>query len=250
MKKGKSDMIFPFFSLTSITGSGRRNTMLLYRNYSLIIIIFFSTLIAGCAANPGIIKIQFPEPDQSVKKNNKNIFIQSVSDLRKFQADPQKIQLPSFTYDNPAVVSPERKKSTVGIKRNLSGLALDDIRFIAPQNVESIIKDTLEYSLTNKGYTFINDKKKIAKNTNIIEIEINQFWEYMQAESFTVIMKAIISADLQITNKKTGFSEQKTITVKSSKKYQIANRANWNDIIRRTLNKFIIQTNKILPGNK
>ncbi len=215
-----------------------------------IVLLLLTFSFIGCASNPGIININFPVKSSIVPKNNQYVIIRSVTDSRNFQNDPSSLETPTYTYKKVKSVSSVIKKQTIGIKRNVSGIALDDIHLIETQNTESVIREALELSFTNQGYTIINSKTLAKKPTIIIDARINQFWEYMHTKSFKISMYALISVDLIISENQTDFINNQTITVKANKQYQVANKANWNHIIAKAIDKFISQLSATISLKK
>ncbi|MBP5243186.1 MAG: hypothetical protein J6Z28_00515 [Succinivibrio sp.] len=145
-------------------------------------------LITGCVISGSNVT---PDENEAVSSENaqytKNtIYIGSISDVRKFQqkSDDRSVPVLDTTkYDKSKVIG--KKRSTIGL--SIGTLYLDD-----NQTVSEFIKESFVKAAKQSGYTVIENKAKIDKNTVRADIQIVRFWTWYSTGVWDIDIKAEI----------------------------------------------------------
>ena len=152
-------------------------------------------LITGCATPDSNVT---PNENEAVSSDNgqayKNtIYIGSISDVRKFQlkSDDHSIAvLDTAKYDKSKVIG--KKRGTIGL--SIGTLYLDD-----NQTVSEFIKESFIKAAKQSGYTVIQNKSKIDKNTVKADIQIVRFWTWYDTGVWDIDIKAEIENTITLS---------------------------------------------------
>ena len=173
-----------------------------------ITMVLAGCFLAGCATNRGLVSLPIPTSDSAAPSNGKQIYIRSVTDKRVFEEAPKSPDIPSLDPSEPQ--SEQIKLRAVARKRNTFGKGLGDIILNEGQTVETVIHDALRRALMENGYTVV-EKNDNAKSSQILDVEINKFWSWMNPGFWAITLSTEIATDIAVTDSKD--SEKKTIYV-------------------------------------
>jgi uncharacterized lipoprotein YajG len=196
--------------------------------------LLIAVIITGCATSRSSLDVQIPKA-QNAQSNGKQVFINSVSDKRTFQVNPPNPDIPSL--DPSEDQNEQVKLRAIGRKRNGFGKALGDMLLKEGETVQSLTNQSIQQAFTEKGYTVLNSKEQVTKDTYIVDANIQKFWAWMNPGFWQLTLSSEISTDLAIKAPKGATSQQ--ISVKAADGYQVATEANWTEIIQKSIQLYI-----------
>lgn len=205
-------------------------------NFSLKLVstLFIAIAVTGCATSRSSLDVQIPK-SQNTPSNGKQVYINSVSDKRTFQVSPPNPDIPSL--DPSEDQNEQVKLRAIGRKRNGFGKALGDMLLKEGETVQSLTNQSIQQAFTEKGYTVLNSKDQVTKDTYIVDANIQKFWAWMNPGFWQITLSSEISTDLAIKAPKGATSQQ--ISVKAADGYQVATEANWTEIIQKSIQLYI-----------
>jgi uncharacterized lipoprotein YajG len=201
-----------------------------------IIVLFASVfLLNGCATSRGLVSLTTPTSDKAAPSNGMEIYIRSVVDKRVFEADPKSPDIPSLDPSEPQ--NEDIKRRAIARKRNTFGKGLGDILLNEGQTVVSVISDSLRQAFIEEGYTVIGNGSNLAKNSRIVDVEINKFWSWMNPGFWAITLSTEIGTEVIIQG--AGDGEKKTVYVKAADHFQTAVEGNWLAVMHTALKDYI-----------
>lgn len=200
------------------------------------LIIAFSTVLAltGCATSRSILDVQTPT-GQIGQANGRSVYINAIADNRSFQTNPSTPDIPSL--DPTEDQSDNIKSRAIGRKRNGYGKALGDILLKDGETVQNLAYKSIQEAFVEKGYTIINNKEQITKDTYVVNASIDKFWAWMNPGFWSITLSSEISTDITIKSGKT--TTPLTGSAKAAEGYQVATERNWAEIIQKSLRLYI-----------
>jgi hypothetical protein len=141
-----------------------------------VLILVVATLASGCATSRGTLDVSqtaVENPGTGVA-----VAIVRVSDKRSFELDPRQADIPSLKngeIHNEAITS-----RAIARKRNGFGKAMGDILLPEGETVTELVKTTVTNALRKSGYRVIDSADPEFTHAVPIEVDINEFWAWMQ----------------------------------------------------------------------
>lgn len=201
---------------------------------SIWVIIINCLFLGGCATSRSIIDIKLPAPINTSSANNKEVYINSVTDNRLFELKPTEPSTPSLAPDEDGGANINHR--AIGRKRNSFGKGLGDILLPEGRTVDTTIASILRQALVDNGYKIVSSREKITDDTYIIDAQIDKLWSWMNPGFWAITLSSEISTNVSIRNKSS--TDNKIISVKNSDTYQAASESNWQEIIEGTLKQY------------
>ena len=192
-------------------------------------------LLNGCATSRGLVSLTTPTSEKVAATNGMEIYIRSVVDKRIFEVDPKSPDIPSLDPAEPQ--NEDIKRRAIARKRNTFGKGLGDILLNEGQTVESVISDSLRQAFIEEGYTVIGNSSNLAKNSRIVDVEINKFWSWMNPGFWAITLSTEIGTDVIVRG--AGDVEKKTVHVKAADHFQTAVDGNWLGVMHTALRDYI-----------
>ena len=208
----------------------------------------FLLFTGGCATNRGILSLQQPAPKVPAQVTGKTVFIDMVTDNREFQEHPSSQDIPSLGFEGAAAATAEVKKRAIARKRNTFGRALGDILLEEGQTVETVIRDALQRSFAEMGYTVVESKQDVTKETLVVDASIRKFWSYMTPGFWSIALTCDIATDLEVRPPDSITPQPETITVKVERHYQTASGGNWMEVMHQGLDQYVEEAKTKFTG--
>jgi uncharacterized lipoprotein YajG len=196
--------------------------------------LFAILIVTGCATNRSNLNLEIPK-SQSTQSNGKQVYVKTVSDMRVFQVNPRSPDIPSL--DPSEDQNDQIKLRAIGRKRNAYGKALGDILLKEGETVQLLANRSIQQAFLEKGYTVLNSKDQITKDTYIVDANIQKFWAWMNPGFWQITLSSEISTELAIKHPKGKSSQQ--ISVKAADGFQVATEANWTEVIQKSMKLYI-----------
>ncbi len=204
-----------------------------------IFFIVISLFLHGCATSRSVIDVPLPKSENLAASKGAEIYINSVTDNRVFEANPADPNIPSLdpSEDQGATI----QSRALGRKRNSFGKGLGDILLPETHTIESIIQSVMRQTFIENGYKVLDNKQQITPDTVIVDAQVNKFWSWMNPGFWAITLSTEISTNIDI--KKPGLTEQKTVSVKQSDTFQTGVEGNWLDVIQSALKAYAVELN-------
>jgi uncharacterized lipoprotein YajG len=216
-----------------------------------IALVFSACLLTGCATSRGLVSLAIPASVNVTSSNGEEIYIHSVVGKRTFEEAPKSPNIPSLDPSEPQ--SAHIKLRAIARKRNTFGKGLGDILLNEGQTVESVIYDSLRQALIDRGYRVIEKNGTMSTNSQIVDVEINKFWSWMNPGFWAITLSTEIETNISVKGNE---GETKTIYVKAAEHFQTAVEANWLSVMHSALKEYIsevkakFKVNEVKPATK
>lgn len=199
-----------------------------------ILILSAILSLSGCATSRSVLDIQ-PPAGQPGQANGKKVYINAVADNRSFQTNPATPDIPSL--DPSEDQSDSIKSRALGRKRNAYGKALGDMLLKDGESVQSLTYKSIQEAFLEKGYTVIDNKEQITKDTYVVNASIDKFWAWMNPGFWSLTLSSEISTEISIKSGKT--TTPLKAYAKAADGYQVATEKNWSEIIQKSLKLYV-----------
>ncbi len=204
----------------------------------LIVAVFTSVFfLSGCATSRAIIDVPMPASGEVSKSNGKEIYINSVTDLRVFEVKPPVPSTPSL--DPSEEQGDKIKQRAIARKRSGYGMGLGDILLPEGKTVEFLITAALKQAFIEKGYSVLNKKEQITDNAYIADVKINKLWSWMNPGFLAITLSTEITTDIVIKNNEV--TDEKNISVKISDNFQTGVESNYVEVMQSALTAYITE---------
>lgn len=199
-----------------------------------VILLASIVALSGCATSRSVLDIQ-PPAGQPGQANGKQVYINHVVDNRSFEVNPGTPDIPSL--DPSEDQSSSIKARAVGRKRNGYGKALGDMLLKDGETVQTLTYKSIQEAFIEKGYTVVNTKEQITKDTFVVDASVGKFWAWMNPGFWSITLSSEISTDITVKSGKV--STPLKASAKAADGYQVATEKNWTEIIQKSLKLYI-----------
>ena len=155
-------------------------------------------LLAACATNRSYINLSVPS-GPTAAMGEKVAVIDSVSDQRRFEEDPDEPSTPSLKKGGNYALDIDGRKHAVARKRNGYGMAIGDIQLQGEQTVETIVRDLVKDGLQQHGYRVLEPGASAPEGALRVGVTIQEFWSWLTPGFWAVDMEAKIKALLKLS---------------------------------------------------
>ena len=194
--------------------------------------------LSACVTGTRKIELSVPE---SVSTNDKSgeVYIDTISDNRVFEAKPSDPSTPSVNGDLNSL-SKDQLAQLIGRQRNGYGKAMGDVSLPDGQSVVDETRDLLAKGLQSRGYTVSNNSNAPIK----IDAAIDKFWGWFSPGFWSVSFETRISTNLEVKTK----DGVKTVLVEGYGRNngQVASDANWQLAFSRGFTDFLSKLDQAL----
>jgi len=150
-------------------------------------------VLGGCATDRSVLSLAVPT---ATTVGDKVAVIESVSDQRHFEADPDDPSTPSLKKGAKYALDAEARKAAIARKRNGYGHAIGDIVLAPPQTVETITRQLVANGLQERGYRIV-DAASAPSDALRVKVAIEEFWSWLTPGFWAVDMEAKLRTLLQ-----------------------------------------------------
>ncbi|MDN5780772.1 MAG: hypothetical protein L0H23_01900 [Luteimonas sp.] len=159
------------------------------------IVVPLLLLLGACATNRSYLSLDVPATPVRVDAG-KVAVIETVSDARLFEADPDEPSTPSLKKGEKYSLDAEGRKSAIARKRNGYGMAIGDILLQPPATVETITRELVAAGLQQQGYR-IAPAGDAPADALKVKVTIKEFWAWFTPGFWAVEMEARLKTLLQ-----------------------------------------------------
>ncbi|MFC5526804.1 hypothetical protein ACFPPA_13765 [Rhodanobacter ginsengisoli] len=200
---------------------------------------------AGCATTRTRMHLDTPQV-AGAASTGKVVVIDSVSDKRGFETDPDDPSTPSLKKGSSYALDAQQRTQAIARKRGGFGHAFGDILLQGDQSVNSVTRQLLTEALVSRGYTVVPANRAPADATHI-NVNIRQFWAWFTPGFWSASIEARINTLLSID----GANGHRQITIKGygHNAIQVAREANWQLAYHRAFEDYLKQFDDAAVNN-
>lgn len=187
------------------------------------------SVLAACATNRSQISLTVPAPADMVVSADKTAVIETVSDQRRFEADPADPSTPSLKKGHDFALDAEGRKAAVGRKRNSYGRAIGDIVLQPPQTIETITRDLVASGLQQRGYRVV-DATAAPADALRVSVGVQEFWSWLTPGFWAIDMEARVKTQLRFEGVS---SREINVAAYGKKTAQTGREDNWKQAYER-----------------
>lgn len=203
--------------------------------WRLLIPLLSMALLGACATNRSYISLAVPDPG-TVVSGDKVAVIESVTDQREFQEDPDEPSTPSLKKGKNYALDAESRKSAIARKRNGYGMAIGDIQLQAPQTVETITRQLVAFGLQQRGYRVVEQGTTIPPDALRVRVGIMEFWAWLTPGMWAIDMEARLRTLLQLSG---GADRQIEVAASGKKTAPTGREDNWKQAYDRAFQDYL-----------
>jgi hypothetical protein len=177
-----------------------------------------------------------PPPRQAVA-------IIEIRDLRSFQVDPGRPELPSLPSE--AAIKDSRSTArTVGRTRNAYNMKLGDVVLPENQTVAGLVRDAVTTALREQGYAVVNDP---APGVLPLSVDIQQFWAWFEPGLLTVNLEFV--SHLLIYGQGVVARSPMFVQGRASATDAVATAGTWSQVVQQGLDNLVLNIrNRVEPA--
>ena len=178
--------------------------MELYRTLPRLCLLPLLLALGACATNRSVISLDVPSGGTAID-SGKIAVIETVSDQRHFEADPDDPSTPSLKKGDRYELDAQGRKAAIARKRNGYGHAIGDIVLQPPQTVESITRDLVADGLRSRGYRVVPADGNAPADALRVNVQIEQFWAWLTPGFWAIDMEAKLNTRVAFGQGDNGF---------------------------------------------
>jgi hypothetical protein len=203
-------------------------------------------LMSGCATTRSEMRLTIPAPGSAVMSGGQPLVIDSVRDVRVFEADPRDPSTPSLKKGAKYALTAVGRKQAIARKRGGFGHAFGDILLPSDQNVESLTRQLLTNAFAAHGYNVV-EAASAPPNATHVSADIQQFWAWFTPGFWSATIEAHIKTLLTIV----GPQGQRKLAVKGygRNSVQTGREANWQLAYQRAFEDYLKQFDEAADNN-
>jgi len=152
--------------------------------------------LGACATNRSYISLDVPTRGVAAD-SGKVAVIESVTDERHFEDDPDEPSTPSLKKGEKYSLDAEGRKAAIARKRNGYGMAIGDITLQPPQTIETITRDLVADGLRSRGYRVVPSDGEIPADAMRVNVRVKEFWAWLTPGFWAIDMEARLKTLLQ-----------------------------------------------------
>ena len=150
-------------------------------------------LLGGCATSRSVV---LPDGGTAVENPAQGLAvrIETVEDIRRFEAAPKTPDIPSLPADD--ILNTSLTSRAIARKRNGFGMALGDVLLPENQTVSQLVRDALAQGFRRAGYRVLKVGEAGYEQATPITARINEFWSWFNPGFASVTIKNRAAVDL------------------------------------------------------
>lgn len=191
-------------------------------------------MLSACATNRGYMTLDVPSAPTKVDAG-KVAVIESVTDARVFQEDPDDPSTPSLKKGEQYTLDGDGRKAAIARKRNGYGMAIGDILLQPPQTVETITRQLVESGLQQHGYRVVPSAGAPADALKV-KVTVQEFWAWFTPGFWAVEMEARLKTLLQFEG---ASASQAEVAAYGSNAAQSGREENWRQTYERAFQDYL-----------
>jgi hypothetical protein len=191
------------------------------------------SMLGACATSRSQISLDVPAPAVVVSNGDKLAVIETVTDQRHFEADPDEPSTPSLKRGDKYTLDADGRKSAIARKRNGYGMAIGDIVLLPPQTVETIARDLVGAGLQQRGYRIVAAGDAPADALRV-KVGIDEFWAWLTPGFWALDMESRLKTVMQV-----GDSQLVTVAAYGKKTAPTAREDNWKQAYDRVFQDYL-----------
>lgn len=135
-------------------------------------------LLGACATNRSTLTLAVPS-DGAVVSGTKVAVIETVSDQRRFEDDPDEPSTPSLKKGDKYELDARGRTKAIARKRNGYGMAIGDIVLEGDATVETLTRNLVAQGLRQRGYRVMEPGEAAPADALTLRLGIDEFWAWI-----------------------------------------------------------------------
>lgn len=203
-------------------------------------------LMSGCATTRSQMRVTVPAPRAAVVSGGQPLVIDTLRDVRTFEADPRDPSTPSLKKGAAYALTAAGRKQAIARKRGGFGHAFGDILLPPDENVETLTRQLLTNAFAARGYSVI-DATGAPANATHVSADIQQFWAWFTPGFWSATMETHIKTLLTIVSPQG--QRKLTVTGYGRNSVQTGREANWQLVYQRAFEDYLKQFDEAAANN-
>lgn len=159
-------------------------------------------LLGACATSRSTLTLDVPS-QPTVVSGSKVASIDTVTDQRAFEEDPDEPSTPSLKKGEKYSLDAEGRNKAIARKRNGYGMAIGDIMLEGDATVESLTRDLVAQGLQQRGYRVVEPGEALPEDALKLRVNVDEFWAWFTPGMWAATIEARVKTNIEATTDST-----------------------------------------------
>lgn len=201
-------------------------------------------LLGACATSRSTLTLEIPTQG-AVVAGNKVAVIDTVTDQRTFEADPDEPSTPSLKKGQKYTLDAQGRSKAIARKRNGYGMAIGDIVLEGDATVEALTRELVTQGLRQRGYQVAAAGEATPAGALKVRVNIREFWAWITPGMWAGTIEARVKTNIEATSDKTRSIE---VLGYGENIVQTGRDLNWQEAYERAFNDYLVKFNTALDA--
>lgn len=157
----------------------------------------FLLMLGACATSRSTLSLQLPEQGTYVTAD-KVAQIESVTDARHFEPDPDDPSTPSLKSGAKYTLDAAGRDKAIARKRNGYGMAMGDIMLEGDATVTSLARELVAQGLRERGYRVLAPGEAAPAGTVPVRVKVDEFWSWFTPGFWAATIEARVRTGIEL----------------------------------------------------
>lgn len=157
----------------------------------------FLLMLGACATSRSTLSLQLPAQG-TVVTGDKVAQIESVTDARRFEADPDDPSTPSLKKGEQYALDAAGRDKAIARKRNGYGMAIGDILLEGDATVTSLTRELVAQGLRERGYRVLGPDEPAPDGTVPVRVAVDEFWAWFTPGFWAATIEARVRTGITL----------------------------------------------------
>lgn len=156
-------------------------------------------LLGACATNRSTLSLALPS-EGTVVSGSKVAVIETVSDQRRFEADPDEPSTPSLKKGEKYSLDAQGRTKAIARKRNGYGMAIGDIMLEGDATVETLTRNLVAQGLRQRGYRVMERGEVAPSDALTLRVGVDEFWAWITPGMWAGTIEARVKTSIDASS--------------------------------------------------
>ena len=194
-------------------------------------------LLGACATNRSTLTLAVPAQGTLVS-GHKVAVIDTVTDQRTFEADPDQPSTPSLKKGAKYSLDAEGRSKAIARKRNGYGMAIGDIVLEGDATVQTLTRQLVTQGLQQRGYRVAAPGEAVPADALKLRVNVNEFWAWITPGMWAGTIEARVKTSIEASSDTTRSIE---VLGYGENIVQTGRDLNWQQAYERAFNDYLVK---------
>jgi uncharacterized lipoprotein YajG len=192
-------------------------------------------LLGACATSRSTLTLAVPAQG-TVVSGSKVAVIETVSDQRNFEEDPDEPSTPSLKKGEKYTLDAQGRSKAIARKRNGYGMAIGDIVLEGDATVETLTRELVTQGLRERGYQVVAAGAAAPADALKLRVNVNEFWAWITPGMWAGTIEARVKTNIQTSSER---APSMDVLGYGENTVQTGRDLNWQQAYERSFNDYL-----------